>query len=184
MFKLTQGLNHLPEYFKFGRLGENLRKEVELGFKDKKGSRLSWSKFIARNHEEGNNTECLAGLTMSTFSLDEVGKSKFIQVLEAAKPAFTSPFGWRCVPVLTGTSGDIKKNSDAQKYFEQPDAYNFLMRELQEEGGKKVSLFISGYHRMEGKEETTFADYIQNEKGIIIPKDSELYNIPFLTLLS
>lgn len=181
MFKLTQGLNHLPDYFKFGRLAENLRKEVELGFKDKKGTRLSWSKIIARNHEEGNDTECLAGLTSTTFTMDEVGKSKFIEVLEAGKPSFTSPYGWRCVPILTGTSGDIKKNSDAQKYFENPEAYNFLMRELKEEGGKKVSLFISGLRRMEGKVQTTLGDYAVTEKGILVPKESELFKIPFLT---
>lgn len=89
-YKATQGLNHLPDYFKFGRLGENLRKEIELGFKDKKGTRLSWSKIIVRNHEEGRNTEAPAGLTASTFVMDEVGKSKFAQVFEAAKPSLSS----------------------------------------------------------------------------------------------
>lgn len=180
MYKLTQGLNYLPDYFKFGRLSENLRKEIELGFKDKKGTRLSWSKIIARNHEEGLKTEAVAGLTATSFVMDEVGKSIFAQVFEAAKPAFTSPYGWRCVPILTGTSGDIKGNSDAQKFFENPEAYNFISRELKEEGNKKVSIFINGLRRMEGKYETTLANYIENEKGILVPKDSDLYNIPFL----
>lgn len=179
MYKLTQGLNALPEYFKFGRLAENLRKEIELGFKDKKGTRMSWSKVIARNHEQGKDTEAVAGLTASTFVMDEVGKSPFAQVFEAAKPAFTSPYGWRCVPILTGTSGDIKKSSDAENFFNKPEAYNFLARELKEEGNKKVSLFISGLRRMEGKYETTLGNYIENEKGILLPKESELFQIPF-----
>lgn len=180
MYKTTQGLNALPDYFKFGRLAENLRKEVELGFKDKKGTRLSWSKIIARNHEEGNDTEVFAGLTATSFVLDEVGKSKFREVFSAAKPAFTSPYGWRCVPILTGTSGDILKNSDAQKFFEEPESNNFIVRELKEEGGKRVSLFISGLRRMEGKVETTLANYIQTEKGILLPQESELHTVPFL----
>lgn len=179
MFKLTQGLNALPNWFKFGRLQENLRKEVELGFKDKKGTRISWSKVIARNHEQGKDTECLAGLTASSFAMDEVGKSDFAQVFEGGKPAFTSPYGWRCVPMLTGTSGDIKKSSDAEKFFNKPEAYNFLMRELKEEGNKKVSVFISGLRRMEGKYDTTLGDYVQNENGILLPADSELFKIPF-----
>ena len=179
MFKLTQGLNHLPDYFKFGRLGENLRKEVELGFKDKKGKRISWSKIIARNHDEGTNTEALANLTASSFVMDEIGKSKFSEVFEAGKPAFTSPFGWRCVPILTGTSGDIKKSSDAEKFFNNPEANNFIVRELAEEGNKKVSIFISGLRRMEGKVKTTFGEFIKTEKGILVPKNSELNNMPF-----
>lgn len=180
MDKVTQGLNHLPDHFKFGRLKEDLRKMVELGFKDKTGTRIPWSKIIARNHEEGAKTEAMAGLTASSFVLDEVGKSKFSEVFEAAKPAFTSPYGWRCVPILTGTSGDIKKGGDAQKFFENPESNNFLVVELKEENNKKVSLFISGLRRMEGKEETTVAGYIQTEKGILVPEESELYNIPFL----
>lgn len=179
MYKITQGLNGLPDYFKFGRLQENLRKEIELGFKDKKGTRTSWSKIIARNHEDGLKTEAVAGLTASTFVMDEVGKSRFADVFEAAKPAFTSPFGWRCVPILTGTSGEIKQSSDAEKFFNKPDAYNFISRELVEEGNKKVSLFISGLRRMEGKYETNLGEYIQRESGIIIPADSELHRLAF-----
>lgn len=178
-YKLTQGLNALPDYFKFGRLAENLRKEVELGFKDKKGTRLSWSKIIVRNHEDGINTEVVAGITASSFLMDEVGKSSFAQVFEAAKPAFTSPYGWRCVPILTGTSGDIKKSSDAEKFFMNPEAYNFIARELTDEGSIKTGVFISGLRRMEGKYKTTLAKYVERESGILIPKDSELQDIEF-----
>lgn len=181
MYKLTQGLNHLPDYFKFGRLTENLRKEIELGFKAKRGNtRISWSKIIARNHEEGNNTEVLAGLTATSFAMDEVGKSRFAEVFEAVKPAFTSPYGWRCSPVLTGTSGDMGKSLDAQKFFEHPESQNFIFRELKEEGNKRVGVFIDGRRRMEGKYETTLGEYIKTEKGILIPKNSELNSIPFL----
>lgn len=102
MAKVVHGLNNLPDYFKFGRLAENLRKEIELGFKDKKGTRLSWSKIVCRNHEDGNKTESPAGLTPFRFIMDEIAKSKFSEVLDAAKPSFTSEYGWRCSPILTG----------------------------------------------------------------------------------
>lgn len=181
-YKLTQGLNNLPHYFRFGRLQEGLRKEIELGFKRKDGGiiqRLSFSKIIMRNHEEGNDTEAIANITASSFVMDEVGKSKFAKVFDAAKPAFTSPYGWRCVPILTGTSGDIKKSSDAEKFFKNPEANNFIVRELKEEGGIRVSMFISGLRRMEGKIKTTLGNYIQTEKGILLPEDSELFTVPF-----
>lgn len=178
MAKVSHGLNNLPDPFIWPRLAENLRKEIELGVKDKKGVRKSWSKIICRNHEEGKDTESPAGLTPSTFIMDEVGKSQFAQVFEAAKPSFTSKFGWRCVPILTGTSGDIKKGGDAQKFFENPASNNFIVRELLEEGNKKVSVFISGFYRMEGKVQTTIGDFVKTEKGILIPDNSELYTIP------
>jgi len=105
--------------------------------------------------------------------------SQFSQVFEGAKPAFTSPFGWRCVPILTGTSGDIKKSSDAEKFFMNPEAYNFIAVELPEEGNIKTGVFISGLRRMEGKYKTTLADYVQTENGILIPQNSELTKVEF-----
>lgn len=177
--KLIMGLDNLPEYFRTSRISENTRKEIELGFKTKQKKRDPWSKIMVRNFDNGNNTEAVAGTTASTFVLDECGKFPFAQCFEAAKPSFTSFAGWRCCPILTGTSGDIKAASDAEKYFNNPEAFNFIMRELKEEGNKKVSIFISGFRRMEGKVKTTFGDFAKTEKGILVPKDSELNTIPF-----
>lgn len=182
MAKVVHGLNKLPDYFKFGRLAENLRKEIELGYKIKRDNktyeRQSWSKIICRNHENGNNTESPAGLTPSRFIMDEIAKSKFSEVLDAAKPAFTSEYGWRCSPILTGTSGDIKSTTDAKEYFDNPDANNFIVRYIKEEGNKKASVFISGMYRMEGKDDLTIGNYIETKEGILLPKDSELFDIP------
>lgn len=177
--KLTMGLDNLPMYFRTARISENPRKEIELGFKNKQKKKDPWSKIMMRNFDNGNNTEAVAGTTASTFVLDECGKFPFAQSFDAAKPSFTSPYGWRCCPILTGTSGDIKAASDAEKYFNNPEAFNFIMRELKEEGNKKVSVFISGFRRMEGKIKTTFGDFAKTEKGILVPKDSELNTIPF-----
>lgn len=174
------GLDNLHPYFKTGRIGENPRKDIELGTKDKKGTRNPWSKIMMRNYEDGNNTEAAAGVTPSAFVIDEVGKFQFAQCLAAAIPSFTSPFGWRCIPILTGTSGYIKTGSDAERYFNNPEANNFIMRELKEEGGKKVSVFISGLRRMEGKIETTFGKFVENDKGILLPAESELNEIKLL----
>ena len=178
MSKVDHGLKNLPGYFKFGRLANNLRKEVELGFKNKAGERFSWSKIICRNHEEGNNTESPAGLTPSRFILDEVAKSPFLKVLEAAKPSFSSEFGWRCSPLLTGTSGDIRTLYDAQTYFENPEENNFIYAVLEEEGNRKTSIFLPGTYRMEGKVDSTIGNFVKNEKGVYIPDNSILHKVP------
>lgn len=178
MNKIDHGLNKLPSYFKFNRLANNLRKEIEFGYKDKKGNRDSWSKIICRNHDNGTNTESPAGLTPSRFVIDEVAKSKFSEVLDAAKPAFTSEHGWMCSPILTGTSGDISSVGDAQVYFENPESNNFIFMTLPDEGNRKTSIFISALYRMDGKVDTSVGNYIENEKGILLPKDSELFSIP------
>ena len=178
MAKVIHGLNELPSYFQSGRIKEDLRKEIELGHKDKKGKRYAWSKIICRNHENGVKTESPAGLTPSRFVMEEIGKSKFAEVFEAAKPAFTSEYGWRCSPVLIGTSGDIESSSDAQTFFENPEAHNFITRILPEEGNKKTSVFISGMYRMDGKVDKTFGNFVENEIGLLLPKDSELFLVP------
>lgn len=179
--KIILGITELQkiDYFKCGFISNNPRKAIELGWKSKKGEPHSWSIIKVRNFDNGINTEAAAGITASSFVIDEIGKFKFAPCFAAAKPAFTSEFGWRCSPILTGTSGDIKKASDAEKFFLNPDAYNFIVRTLAEEGNKKVSIFISGLRRMEGKYKTTLADYVKTEKGILVPKNSELYTVPF-----
>lgn len=177
---LMGGLDNLHPYFQNSRISENPRKDIVLGHKDKKGKRFPWSSISMRNYEDGNNTEAAAGVTPSTFVIDEVGKFNFSQCLAAAKPSFTSPFGWRCVPILTGTSGYIKANSDAERYFNNPEANNFIMHMLKEENNKKVSVFISGFRRLEAKVKTDFGSFLMKEdSNLLLPEDSELFTIPF-----
>src|SRR5690606_19626539 len=74
--------------------------------------------------------------------------------------------------------GTFKPNSDAQKVFENPEAYNFLALEWPGRS-KKIGLFFPGLYRMEGKVQTKFGKYLQRKSGILIPEDSELYNLSF-----
>lgn len=100
--KIDKGLSNLHPYFRHGRINDNWTKEVTLGFKDRKGVRYEFSKIAIRNLDGGKNTEAFAGLTPKTLIIDEVGKENWAECFAAAKPAFTSPYGWRCVPILTG----------------------------------------------------------------------------------
>lgn len=180
--KLDKGLNGLHPYFRFDRLQDDWRKEVSLGYKQRKvgGRRYEWSKIWIRNLDEGKNTEAIAGTTPKTLVIDEVGKYSWLEGFAAAIPGFTSSYGsWRCVPIAVGTGGTFTPNSDAQKVFENPDAYNFLSLEWPGKA-KKIGLFFPGTMRMEGKVHTTFGDYLQRKSGILLPADSELAQMDFL----
>ena len=178
--KTDKGLNSIHPYFWFERLQDDWRKEVTLGYKAKKrgGQKYEWSKIWVRNLDEGKNTEAIAGTTPKTLVIDEVGKANCLEAFEGAKPGFTSPFGWRCVPIVTGTGGTFVPNSDAEKVFKDPQAYNFLALEWPNKT-RKYGMFIPGTYRMEGKVPSKFGDYIERKSGILIPADSELNSLEF-----
>jgi hypothetical protein len=165
------GLRNLPEYFKFPRIEDDWKRQVTLGYKDKQNVRHEWSKFHIRNFDEGNNTEAAAGLTLSSFLLEEGGKGKILNCLAATTPCFDSPFGWRCSPFVIGTSGDMTKAGDLEELFNNPEAYNFLSVESTE-SGKSYGLFIPGTKSLKVPKEP-------KSLGLYLEKDSpsELDNV-------
>ena len=165
------GLRNLPEYFKFPRIEDDWKRQVTLGYKDKQNERHEWSKFHIRNFDEGNNTEAAAGLTLSSFLLEEGGKGKILNCLAATTPCFDSPYGWRCSPFVIGTSGDMTKAGDLEELFNNPEAYNFLSVETLE-SGKSYGLFIPGTKSLKVPKEP-------KPLGLYLEKDfpSELDNI-------
>ena len=58
--------------------------------------------------------------------IDEIGKGSFLRGLQAAIPGFTTPFGWGCSPILTGTGGDMKMFMDAKSLMFDVENFNFL----------------------------------------------------------
>jgi hypothetical protein len=170
-----KGLSAVPDYYKFGRINDDWSKEVTLGFKDRKGNRDEWSKIFIRNTNNGNLTEVVAGTTPKSLIFDEVGKAPISDALSAAIPAFTSPYGWRAVPILVGTGGDFENGKDAQRIFDDPDNYNMVSMFLPEEGNKKTGIFIPGTWSLEfEKEEKSLAEFTGTKKG------SELDDIKIL----
>lgn len=116
-------------------------------------------------------------LTTNCIVTHNCGKSSWSECFEAAKPSFTSPFGWRATPWIVGTGGTLNAGSDAERYFKNPEHHNFIAVEFPNKKSK-YGVFISGLHRMEGKVETTFGKYVE-KNGILLPQDSELHQIPF-----
>jgi len=170
-----KGLSAVPDYYKFGRINDDWSKEVTLGFKDRKGNRDEWSKIFIRNTNNGNLTEVVAGTTPKALIFDEAGKANMSEAFAAAVPSFTSPYGWRAVPIICATGGDFENGQDVQRMFEDPETYNMVSMVLPEEGNKKAGIFIPGTWSLEfEKEEKTLAEFTGTKKG------SELDNVKIL----
>lgn len=175
--KLDFGLTNMWEGIGIGKIDKDWRKpQVRLGIKDTNNENHIWSYIMIRNAQEGNNTEAPAGTTAKSFIMDEVGKYLFSQVYEAAKPAFLSENGWRCIPILVGTGGSFENGADAERIFYHPEANNFLA--FDQENGQKTCLFMPGTYRQDCKYDSNLADYLEKVKGVKLRSRSELEKIP------
>lgn len=176
--KIDFGLKNMWEGLAIPRIDKDWRKPmVKLGWKSRGNEDNIWSYLIIRNAEDGNNTEAAAGTTAKSFVMDEVGKYMFGQVFEAAKPAFLSEYGWRTIPILVGTGGSFDNGADAQRFFENPEANNFLAFE-DPSTGKKTCLFMSGLFIQNCKEDKNLATYLLQEGKIPPGRYPDLAKIP------
>ena len=172
--KIDKGLNFLPEAWRWQRIEDNWKNQVTLGIKTKGGERIPFSQILIRNLDEGNNEEAIAGTKPRKLIIDEIGKGNFLRGFQAAVPGFTTPFGWGCSPILTGTGGDMKKFMDAKSLMFDVDNFNFLSYNNSADDKRVHGLFISYKYRMEAKEPSTLGAFL-NE-----PSDSDLHNIHML----
>ncbi len=172
--KIDKGLNFIPEYWRWQRIEDNWKNQVTLGIKTKSGERIPYSSILIRNLDEGNNEEAIAGTKPRKLIIDEIGKGSFLRGLQAAIPGFTTPYGWGCSPILTGTGGDMKKFMDAKSLMFDVDNFNFLTYNNEKDTNRVHGLFISHKYRMEAKNESTLGEYLNQ------PKDSDLHNIAML----
>jgi hypothetical protein len=172
--KIDKGLNFLPEAWRWQRIEDNWKNQVTLGIKTKSGERIPFSQILIRNLDEGNNEEAIAGTKPRKLIIDEIGKGSFLRGFQAAVPGFTTPFGWGCSPILTGTGGDMKRFMDAKSLMFDVDNFNFLTYNNEKDTHRVHGLFISNKYRMEAKEESTLGEFLQE------PKESDLYKIPML----
>ena len=172
--KLDKGLNFLPEYWRWQRIEDNWKNQVTLGIKTKSGERIPFSQILIRNLDEGNNEEAIAGTKPRKLIIDEIGKGNFLRGFQAAVPGFTTPYGWGCSPILTGTGGDMKRFMDAKSLMFDVDNFNFLTYNNEKDEKRIHGLFISYKYRMEAKEESTVGAFLNK------PADSDLHNVKML----
>jgi len=172
--KIDKGLNFLPEYWRWQRIEDNWKNQVTLGVKTKSGERIPFSSILIRNLDEGNNEEAIAGTKPRKLIIDEIGKGNFLRGLQAAIPGFTTPYGWGCSPILTGTGGDMKKFMDAKSLMFDVDNFNFLTYNNEKDTSRMHGLFIGHKYRMEAKEDSTLGAFLEE------PTSSELHNVKML----
>lgn len=172
--KIDKGLNFLPEAWRWQRIEDNWKNQVTLGIKTKSGERIPFSQILIRNLDEGNNEEAIAGTKPRKLIIDEIGKGSFLRGFQAAVPGFTTPFGWGCSPILTGTGGDMKRFMDAKSLMFDVDNFNFLTYNNEKDTSRVHGLFISYKYRMEAKESSTLGTFLDQ------PSDSDLHEIPML----
>ena len=172
--KIDKGLNFLPEAWRWQRIEDNWKNQVSLGIKTKSGERIPFSQILIRNLDEGNNEEAIAGTKPRKLIIDEIGKGSFLRGFQAAVPGFTTPFGWGCSPILTGTGGDMKKFMDAKSLMFDVDNFNFLTYNNEKDDKRVHGLFISYKYRMEAKEDSTLGAFLKE------PPTSDLYNVKML----
>jgi len=172
--KIDKGLNYLPEAWKWQRVEDNWKNQVTLGVKTRGGERIPFSQILIRNLDEGNNEEAIAGTKPRRLIIDEIGKGNFLRGFQAAVPGFTTPFGWGCSPILTGTGGDMKKFMDAKSLMFDVGNYNFLEYNNAKDEKRIHGLFISHKFRMEAKFESSLGSYLE------LPKKSDLYNVKMM----
>jgi hypothetical protein len=172
--KIDKGLNHLPQAWQWQRVEDNWKNQVTLGVKTRGGQRIPFSQILIRNLDEGNNEEAIAGTKPRRLIIDEIGKGSFLRGFQAAVPGFTTPFGWGCAPILTGTGGDMKKFMDAKSLMFDVGNYNFLEYNNAKDEQRVHGLFISHKFRMEAKEDSTLGAYLNKPEG------DDLHNIKML----
>jgi hypothetical protein len=172
--KIDKGLNFLPQAWRWQRVEDNWKNQVTLGIKTRGGERIPFSQILIRNLDEGNNEEAIAGTKPRRLIIDEIGKGNFLRGFQAAVPGFTTPFGWGCSPILTGTGGDMKKFMDAKSLMFDVENFNFLTYNNEKDENRIHGLFISHKYRMEAKEETTLGKFLGKTKK------SSLNEIPMM----
>jgi len=175
--KVDFGLRKLWNGINIPRLDKTWRSnQVRLGYKTTDGDDQIWSYIVIRNAKDGHNTEVAAGTTAKSFIMDEIGKYSFSSAFKAAEPAFKGKNGWRAIPILVGTGGAFENGKDAENFFYNPESNNFLG--IKNEDGSTTGLFLSGLYRQDCKYKSTLGHYIEQTRGVSLPKDSELFDIP------
>jgi hypothetical protein len=176
--KIDFGLRKLWKGISIPRLDKTWKtSQLRLGYKTPDGENEVWSYIMIRNAKDGHNTEAGAGTTARSLVMDEIGKYLFGSTYQAVEPAFKGKYGWRGVPVMVGTGGAFDNGADAENFFFNPEAHNFLGIEREDGGKGKTGLFLSGLYRQDCKEIQSLGQYLMEEHGIEVSSDSDLFKM-------
>lgn len=166
--KIEDGLTNIHPIFKKQRILNDWKKEVRSGWKDKKTNQpdpaSSNSKIIIRNYQGGNNSMAANGTRPGFHLIDEIGTLPnllgcikdsdgcwWANSADGSKPS--------CVPMFTGTGGDMEVGAEAAEMFFTPEGYNILSFDNPE--GGRMGRFVSALKSIGPyKDLKTLADYL------------------------
>lgn len=122
------GLNNIHPFFKMDMVGKDWSKGVTLGTRNTDNSKDIFSKFTITNVVSGasTSTQKAAGATPNSLIFDEIGKYSFMKTFNTAKYSIATEHGWRTIPILMGTGGEVSESRDAQKMINNPTAYKMI----------------------------------------------------------
>lgn len=108
--------------------GDRTNGIMHMGLKLTASDLLDFSQIQVQNLAQGrkSSSQKTAGGAPSAFVVDEIGKFPFLGPYLAALPAFSTPHGYKCVPILSGTGGEADLSQDAMIVLRNPEAYNLL----------------------------------------------------------
>jgi hypothetical protein len=122
------GLLNLHEFMRYRRTGTDWDKGVEFGTRNVDNTKNVFSRISIRNVNRGKteSSQAAAGTTTTAMIFDEIGKYPVMTPFLAAKHSLSTPYGWRDVPLLVGTAGEVELAQDAIEIFGNPDLYNMM----------------------------------------------------------
>lgn len=124
------GLNNLEPFLRYPRSGTDWGKGISLGTVYDNNEKDIFSKITVTNLDAGKSkaTQKTAGATPMSWVCDEIGKQPYKKAFNTAKASFEAVdgSGWRCVPILIGTSGEVEQAQDAFSMVHSPEAYNLI----------------------------------------------------------
>lgn len=180
------GLDNIHPFFKMDKVGKDWDTGVTLGTRNADNSKEIFSKMTITNVNMGTkkSTQKAAGATPNSIVFDEIGKYSFLKTFNTAKYSIATEHGWRTIPILFGTSGEMSEAGDAQRMVNNPDTYKMIQMDWEwlERKYKKPTwtkkswgVFFPGQMSLDAgipKKKTTLSEYLEIE-------DPELKEIDF-----
>jgi len=172
--KLSEGLDTIHPVLRKKRLRNDWKVEVLAGFKTPDGDiseKSSRSQILVRNYQDGNDSMAANGTRPEFHIIDEIGKIRnFLKCVKDSDGCWWDndklPEGQEakptCLPMFTGTGGDMEVGADAAEMFFDPINNNLLSFDDEWEGKGKIGWFMPCTKaRFEYKEPKTLAEYLK-----------------------
>jgi len=126
--KINTALVNMHPAFKPTTNKKDWEKLVEIGLKDVNGEKIKHCDIQITNLQAGSKkaSQKGAGGAPVAYIYDESGKSDFISAYNAAKYSFKTPYGWKTIPIFTGTGANEDITKDAERVLNDPELFDFL----------------------------------------------------------